>query len=173
MPHETELAELIRRTAVRDRDAFHALYEATSSMLMGIALKILGRHDLAEEAVQDVYVTIWRKAEQFDPSRGSALGWISIIARRRAVDRLRASPWLRQDIPNECEMTLHVGRLPEALTLRSCLEQLNTATRYAICLAYLYGLSHDEISRLTGIPLGTIKSRLRRGLVALRKCLDQ
>jgi RNA polymerase sigma-70 factor (ECF subfamily) len=166
-----ELAELIKRTAQRDREAFRALYEATSSLLMGIALKVLERHDLAEEAVQDSYVAIWRQASKFDVARGSARGWISVITRRRAVDRLRASPWLQREIPEEAEVSASIQRLPEAMTLRHCLSQLDDATRHAICLAYLYGMTHSELSSKTGTPLGTMKSRLRRGLHSLRECL--
>ena len=173
MHRETELAALLGRTAQRDREAFRELYDATSPLLMGIALHVLGgRHDLAEEAVQDAYVTIWRQAARFDAARGSAQGWIAVIARRRAVDRLRASPWLRHETPDEEGVTAIVESCPEALSLRYCLQRLDAATRHAIYLAYVYGMSHSELCEKTGTPLGTIKSRLRRGIAALRACLQ-
>lgn len=171
MLDNADLSTLITRTAERDRTAFRELYDATCPLFMGIALKILGRRDLAEEAVQDAYVSIWSQAHRFDRKRGSARGWIATIARRRAIDRLRASPWLKREQSEEKEIAARIERLPESLTLRHCLFQLKTATRHAICLAYLYGMTHDELSNRSGVPLGTIKSRLRRGLIALRECM--
>jgi RNA polymerase sigma-70 factor (ECF subfamily) len=173
MRREAELAELIVRTAQRDLEAFRVLYEATSPLLMGISLRVLGgRHDLAEEAVQDAYVTIWHQAATFDELRGSARGWLAVIARRRAVDRLRASPWLQHEAPGEEAVAVSLESLPDTLTLRTCLQQLDKATRHAIVLSYVYGMSHSELSRKVGTPLGTIKSRLRRGMIALRQCLQ-
>lgn len=171
MLDNAKLSALITRTAGRDRTAFRELYDATSPLLMAIALKILGRRDLAEEAVQDAYVSIWSQAHRFDERRGAARGWIATIARRRAIDRLRASPWLKREFPQEGEVAARIERLPESMTLRHCLAQLTTDTRNAICLAYLYGMTHTELSSMSGIPLGTIKSRLRRGLAALRECI--
>lgn len=169
---DDELAGLITRTAERDRAAFRELYDRSSGLLMSIALKMLGRRDLAEEAVQDAFVAIWSQAARFDVDRGSALGWIATIARRRAIDRLRASPWLRREISDEAEIEATIERLPESMTLRHCLSKLDAATRHAICLAYLYGLTHSELNERTGIPLGTLKSKLRRGLANLRRCLE-
>lgn len=168
---DEELAALIARTAERDRAAFRALYDGTCALLMGIALKMLSRRDLAEEAVQDAYLAIWSQAGRFDCERGSARGWIATIARRRVIDRLRASPWLRREVPEQAEVEAGIARLPEAMTLRQCLLRLDTSTRHAICLAYLYGMTHSELSSRTGIPLGTLKSKLRRGLASLRRCL--
>lgn len=138
---------------------------------MAISLKILGRIDLAEEAVQEAYVSIWSQAYRFDRRRGTASGWIATIARRRAIDRLRASPWLKREFPQEGEIAARIERLSESMTLKHCLGQLPSETRHAICLAYLYGMTHSELSSVSGLPLGTIKSRIRRGLISLRECI--
>lgn len=169
---DDELARLIARTAERDREAFRTLYDRTSGLLMAIALRMLGRRDLAEEAVQDAFVAIWSQAGRFDPARGTARGWIATIARRRAIDRLRASPWLHREVAEQAEIEATIARLPESMTLRHCLSRLDAATRHAICLAYLYGMTHSELNARTGIPLGTLKSKLRRGLASLRTCLE-
>ncbi len=169
---EAQLAALIQRTAAKDRAAFRALYDATCGRMMAVALRLLGRRDLAEEALQDAYLAIWNQAGRFDPARGSARGWIVTIVRRRAIDRLRASPWLQREIPETAEVEARIDSLPDTLTLRQCLERLEERTRHAICLAYLYGMTHEELSGRTGVPLGTMKSRLRRGLAALKACLD-
>lgn len=168
------MADLIVATAARDRAAFQRLYELTSPRLYGIALRMLESQELAEEATQDAYLAIWGQAHQFDPSRGSALAWMSVILRRRAIDRLRASPWLRREVAGRIEASdAVVCTLPEALSLRQCLERLGEATRRAVVLAHLYGMSHRELSRELDAPLGTLKSRVRRGLAALRECLQQ
>ncbi len=173
MLEEPELATLIARTAQGDRAAFRRLYDGTSGRLLAITLKILGRRDLAEEALQDSYVSVWKRASGFDAGRGSARGWLATIARRRAIDRLRSSPWLFREVPEPPEIAASVSRLPERMTLRHCLERLDARTRHAICLAYLYGMTHSELSGKTGIPLGTIKSRLRRGVKSVKECLEQ
>lgn len=173
MPSESDLAYLILRSAERDMTAFQALYQQTAPLMLRIALDILGRRDLAEEAVQDAYLQIWSRAASFSPARGSARGWMAVIQRRRAIDRLRASPWLHREAPEAEMIESRIASLPASLELRQCLDRLSPQVRHGICLAYLYGMTHMELSTATGTPLGTLKSRLRRGLAALKECLEQ
>ncbi len=170
---DEKLAGLITRTAEGDREAFRSLYDQTSGWMLAISMKILRRRDLAEEAIQDAFVSIWKQAERYDRTSGSPRGWMATITRRRAIDRLRASPWLARENSEIPDAAGIIARLPERLALRQCLERLDARTRHSICLAYLYGLSHSELSEKTGLPLGTIKSRLRRGLMSLKECLEE
>ena len=166
-----DAVSLIVQVAAGDRAALKSLYEREGAKVMAISLRMLGRRDIAEEVVQDTFLSIWRAAKSFDPSKGSARSWIYVIARRRALDRLRASPWLKRETPEFTE-----GWAPslseDSLALTECLQQLDAKSRYAICICYLYGLTHEELSSAVGVPLGTLKSRIRRGLKSLRKCLS-
>lgn len=171
MQSEDDAVKLIARVAAGDREALKSLYEQEGAKVMAICLRMLARRDIAEEAVQDTFLSIWRAAGSFDPSKGSARGWIYVIARRRALDRLRASPWLKRETPDFAEdWAPALGE--DSLALSECLQQLDAKSRYAICICYLYGLTHEELSSATGVPLGTLKSRIRRGLMSLRKCLS-
>ncbi|MEO0363407.1 MAG: sigma-70 family RNA polymerase sigma factor [Pseudomonadota bacterium] len=171
MSSEDDPAALLAAVAEGDRAAFRRLFDLTSARLLAAALRIVGRRDLAEEALQDAFVSIWTKAEHYRRDEGAAIAWMTVIVRRRAVDRLRASPWLARETPE-----FEDGWSPPAelgsFALRQCLDRLDDPTRYAICLSYLYGLTHRELSAATAIPLGTLKSRMRRGLMRLKACLD-
>ena len=168
------LADLIAQTARGDRVAFHLFYTRTSPRMMAIALRLLGRRDLAEEAVQDAYVSAWQSAKRYDPAAGSAEAWITTITRRRAIDRLRASPWLQREVPDQADIAAWPGlSATDQMSLWTCLGQLESDTRVSICLCYLYGLTHQELSQTMDTPLGTVKSRVRRGLTALKECLQQ
>lgn len=166
------LDDLLDRSAKGDRAAFRAFYDRTAPRMMAIALRLLGRRDLAEEAVQDAYVSAWQSAGRFDPGHGSAMGWMTTITRRRAIDRLRASPWLVRELPASYEDIAPAANSAEQIALRACLDRLDDRTRFSICLCYLYGLTQQELSDATDAPLGTVKSRLRRGLLALKACLE-
>ncbi len=172
MTAHDELDALLQRVARQDRRAFKDLYDRTAPRLNAIALRMLGRVDLAEEVLQETFLTIWDKAGRYDPALGVAQAWITTILRRRAIDRLRASPWLPRDLPEAETVPAIVSAIPESLSLRHCLQKLDRATLHAIILSYMYGMTHRELHDRTGIPLGTLKSRLRRGLLALRKCLE-
>ena len=175
MPNEHDpIATLLRRTAKRDTTAFRELYDLTSPRQLGIAIRILGRRDLAEEAIQDAYVSIWERAANFRPEMGSAQGWITTIVRRRAIDRLRASTWLKHEVVTD-QSEAHSATATASendLALYRCLDTLTGKMQVAIRLAYLYGMTHRELSEALEMPLGTIKSRLRRGLEALKECLE-
>lgn len=177
LAQETDLAALIERSAAGERAAFRALYEATAARLLAMTTRILGRRDLAEEAVQEAFVSIWRRAGDFDRDQGAAFAWMATIARRRAIDRLRASPWLKRETDDAALDLAALGTTSqsgaEAIALKECLERLDPRARRSILLAYLYGMTHRELSRATGAPLGTIKSLIRRGILQLKQCLEQ
>lgn len=176
-----ELSRLLVASAAGDRDAFAALYDATSSKLYGIALRILRRTDLAEEAVQDAYVRIWRRASDFDPGRASAIAWMAAITRNRALDmaRLKREASLDEapdlgdaatDAPNpeeEAELSDELRRLS------ACLGELDESRRSAVLLAYQSGFSREELAARFSRPVGTIKTWLRRSLVSLKACLER
>lgn len=171
---EDSVAALLLRIADKDADAFRELYDRTAPRQLAIAERLLRRRDLAEEALQDAYVSIWQKAQNFRPGKGSAVGWVSAIVRRRAIDRLRASPWLRRETVME-EWEIPFTRTDSAdnrIALKFCLDQLTDTTKRAIGLSYLYGLTHRELSRLLDLPLGTLKSQIRRGFAALKACME-
>jgi len=168
--------ELIERAGRGDEAAFEALYRETAPRLFAIALRMTGQHAAAEDVLHEAYVAVWRSAARFDPRRGSARAWLGTILRRKAIDRLRASPWLERAIDAEAlpaPAAAVVERSDEAaLSLRQCLERLAPESFRAIWLCALYGFSYRELSDRLSEPVPTLKSRVRRGLLALRKCLD-
>lgn len=168
-----DLGALLQLTAKGDRNAFRNLYDAAAPRLLGIAIRMLGRRDLAEDVLQETFVNVWRVADRFDPTRGRAEAWLATILRRRTIDRLRASPWLKREVPEE---DYAPGRAqPEgalAIAVRQCLERLAAPQRRALMLIYYYGFTHVELSERLEAPLGTVKSQVRRGLIAMRDCLS-
>lgn len=175
------LESLLRRCALQDRTAFDELYRATSPNVLACLLAILRRRDLAEEALQEVYVRIWRRADQFDAYRGRALAWLVSIGRYHAIDLLRASRTTvalsdataaRLDDPAATFAFDNVESTRTGAMLRHCLEQLSSEQRQCVVLAYTHGLTHDDIAIQVASPLGTVKSWLRRGLQSLRRCMQ-
>jgi RNA polymerase sigma-70 factor, ECF subfamily len=149
--------------------------------LLGVAHRILKRHDLAEEALQDAMVQVWRKAGQYDAANGSARGWIYAILRNRCLNILRDGQRLSILSPTDLA-TLQEARQAEVPTegweilagpsrIRDCLKGLDGQSRHIILLAHVAGFSHAEIAARQDVPLGTIKSLIRRGLQTLRECL--
>lgn len=147
--------------------------------MLGVALRLLKRRALAEEAVHDAFLQIWQRAGSFDPGRGQAKTWIYAVLRHRALNILRGEA--RTDLIEDFE-TLElesedegpeaiVARLSEAGALRRCLDRLEPARRQIIVLAYVQGLSHGELAGRLNVPLGTMKSWIRRSLLSLRECL--
>jgi RNA polymerase sigma-70 factor, ECF subfamily len=177
---EQQLQRLLERCAAADAGALHELYERTSPMLFAVLLRILRRRALAEEALQDVFVSIWQRAAQFRAARGRALAWMISIARYRAIDLLRherSAPLLVAEIPESGAddgdtRTEANSWMPASGLLERCLALLNDRQRHALELAFVGGNSHEDIARLTGNPLGTVKSWIRRGLQSLRQCLE-
>ncbi len=147
--------------------------------MLGVAMRLLRRRALAEEAVHDTFLQVWRKADSFDPARGDARSWLYAILRNRALNILRGET--RTDLVEDFEpmgLTSQeenaeavMLRLSDAGSLKRCLERLEPTRRQAITLAYIHGLSHGELAGRLGVPLGTIKSWIRRSLLALRECM--
>jgi len=178
---DRELERLIRACAARDRQALRHLYELVAGQMLASMVRILKRRALAEEALQDVFVSIWQRAAQFERGRGSARIWLMAIARHRAIDVLRSE---RVDLYREADVDLLAEPLAEgagdwssagrsAAALARCFEELSGEQRRGIELAFVNGYSHADIARVTGEPLGTIKSWIRRGLASLRLCLER
>jgi RNA polymerase sigma-70 factor (ECF subfamily) len=179
-PDGAELEALLSRCAAGDRSALETLYARVAPILLAVLMRILRRRDVAEDALQDVFVSVWQRARQFDPIRGRALAWLVSMARYRAIDLQRAArpavslseltglePQLQSEGPLEADEMLGAG----ALLLR-CLEQIAAPQRRCLMLAYQEGLTHSEIARVVNEPLGTVKSWVRRSLMALRRCLE-
>jgi RNA polymerase sigma-70 factor (ECF subfamily) len=174
-----DLARLLGQVARADRQAFAALYNATSAKLYAVILRILRRRDLAEEVLQDVYVRVWQRAGDFDPTRASPITWMAAIARNRALDVVRrATPLSIEDVPAALEVA-DTGRLAseqveisdELRRLEACLDRLEPGRKEIVKLAYLEGLSREELARRFGHPVATIKTWLHRSLKQIRDCL--
>jgi RNA polymerase sigma factor (sigma-70 family) len=177
-----QLAAAIARVAAGDRDALHLVYAATSAKLFGVCLRILNDRSEAEDVLQEVYLTVWRKAARFDESVASPITWLVAIARNRAIDRVRARAVSHASLPIEAASDVAdaapsaIERLEtedEHARLNHCLEELEERQRSAIRSAFLDGLTYDELARRSDVPLGTMKSWIRRGLLKLRACLER
>jgi RNA polymerase sigma-70 factor (ECF subfamily) len=174
------LEELLGRAARGDQLAFSALYDATASHVFGTVLRVVRDPAQSEEVTQEVYVDVWRQAARFDAELGSARTWILTMAHRRAVDRVRrveaatereqkaASRTLTREYDEVVET---VERTLEAERVRRCLNTLTDIQRESVTLAYYNGYTYPEVAQLLDSPLGTIKTRMRDGLVRLRDCL--
>lgn len=174
------LVEALVATGQEDRAAFRTLYKLTSSKLFGVILRICNNRQAAEEVLSDVYLTIWRRAGAFEPGRASPISWLATIARNRAIDWRRATgralyipldevPELVDDQPSAID-TMLVDESERALHL--CVDQLDERQRAAIRSAFFDGLTYAEIAERQAVPLGTMKSWVRRGLIRLKDCLD-
>jgi RNA polymerase sigma-70 factor, ECF subfamily len=172
------LEMLLRRSAGGDKTAFAALYRATSAKLFGIALRITGRRESAEEVLQESFVAVWARARDYDPVRGSAMAWLATIVRHTAIDQLRHRQARPEGhvAPEELLASFTaVGRTDSGAELRAlqrCLDELDAQPRRAVLLAYLYGLTREEIAAQLKQPVGTVKSWLWRSLERLQRCLD-
>lgn len=174
-----DVVAALRRCAAGDRGGLRAIYDAEGPRMVGVALRIVRRPALAEEAVHDAFVQIWERAASYDPSRGQARSWLYAVVRHRALNILRGEA--RTDLVDDFEpMGLAseeddpeaiVARLSDAGALRRCLERLEPGRRRLIVLAYVHGLSHGELAGRLQVPLGTVKSWMRRSLLTLRDCL--
>ncbi|GHH16677.1 RNA polymerase sigma factor [Sphingomonas glacialis] len=168
------------RTGQEDREAFRELYRLTSSKLFGICLRVCRSQAAAEDMLHDVYLKIWNRAGTFDPDRGSAIAWMSTLARNRCVDWVRTQ-YARRSVPIEgaWEIADPTPLISEALLegeasagLLACLESLKHCERDAIYGAYFGGLTHADMAAMQGVPVSTMKSWVRRGLQKLRESID-
>lgn len=168
---------LLHACARGDKAALRTLFEAEVPRLVGVAQRILRRRDLAEEAVQDGFAQIWRRADTFDRTFGSARGWIYAVIRHRALNMLRngkreelVTSQRLEDLQETSVIKAWEG-LDARSELRVRLDELDGNHRKAVLLAYVIGMTHDEIAGHMEAPLGTVKSWLRRALISLRECL--
>ncbi|HWB49907.1 MAG TPA: sigma-70 family RNA polymerase sigma factor [Stellaceae bacterium] len=172
------LQELLRKTAAGDSAAFATLYKQTSAKLFGVAVRIAGRGEIAEDALQECFVLVWRRAREYDPQRGGVMSWLIAIARNCTIDSLRRRGARPEGhaVPEEALRQLAAPdateRGAELRALHSCLGELEEKPRQAVMLAYLYGLSREELAARLAVPVGTVKSWIRRSLDRLKRCLD-
>jgi RNA polymerase sigma-70 factor, ECF subfamily len=179
---DEQLQSLLGRCAAADADALQRLYALVSPILFACVTRILRRRALAEEALQDVFISIWQQAGQFSAIRGRPMAWMMSIARYRAIDLLRRerfAPVLVAELPErrtpddelDSERSSAVW-MPPAELMERCLALLSDMQTRCLEMAFVDGNSHEDIARLIGSPLGTVKSWIRRGLRSLRQCLE-
>jgi RNA polymerase sigma factor (sigma-70 family) len=185
-----ELSQLLARASLGDRAAFAALYQRTSGHLFAVVLRIQRDRALAEDLLQEIYVAVWKAAAGFNAAQSQPLTWLTSIARNRAIDSLRRSKSQPKTVSATAEddddtdaqdAAAHEGpgplellsRASEARELSRCLETLGAQQRQCVALAFYDGLSHAEVADHLREPLGTVKSWVRRGLTALKSCLER
>lgn len=172
--------QLITDIARGDRAALARLFEAESGRLLAIAQRLVRRRDLAEEVVQEVFLAAWRAASGFDAAKGSARGWLTVMTRNRALNMLRDGARMDYEdtdtLADLGDRTADVRAAFEALSikdaLRHCLSALDASKREAVLLCYVTGLNHGEAAATMKVPLGTVKSWVRRGVASLQECLS-
>ncbi len=175
-----ELARLLERAAEGDAAAFQTFYDRTAAKLFGIIVRIVIERQEAEDVLQEVYVTVWRKAATFDPARASPITWAATIARNRAIDRIRARPVGRHAPVEEALHLADAGPAPDAglahaqdaARLNAALALLEPRHAAAIRACYFEGATYDELAAREGVPVGTLKSWVRRGLIRMRADLQ-
>jgi RNA polymerase sigma factor (sigma-70 family) len=176
---QSDLASLLRDIAQGRVESFRRLYDIEAARMLGISFRILKRRALAEEAVHDALLSVWNHAARYERAQGSAHAWLYTIVRNRALSILRGESRteLTDDIESletasEAENPEDIAsRLSDTEALKHCLQALPATPRQAVLLAYVQGLTHGEIAARLNMPLGTIKSRIRRSLIALKECL--
>lgn len=172
----------LAQAAAGDRAALQTVYRLTSSKLFGVALRILGERSEAEDVLQEVYLTVWQKASVFDPTRASPMAWLIAMTRNRAIDRLRAAGRSRrmETIETAVEIADPAPGADRALEegenhakLHVCLGALAERERTALRAAFFDGNTYEELAARIGVPLGTMKSTIRRAMIKLKACLEQ
>ncbi|MDB5681567.1 MAG: sigma-70 family polymerase sigma factor [Sphingomonas bacterium] len=173
------LCEALARVGAEDRNAFREVYTLTSAKLFGICLRICGERSGAEDVLHEVYLTIWKRAGAFEPGRASPISWLATIARNRAIDWVRARGVRptrpieeADDIADDTPDQLSVAQRDEkSRRLHDCLDALDERQRDAIRTAFFDGMTYAELAAAKGVPLGTMKSWVRRGLQQLKGCV--
>ncbi|MEU0938747.1 MULTISPECIES: sigma-70 family RNA polymerase sigma factor [unclassified Embleya] len=174
------LEDRLVSVAQGDREAFAFVYDAVIGAVLGVARRVVRDPAQSEEVAQEVLLDVWRTAARFRPDRGSAMTWILTMAHRRAVDRVRSAQAatdrehrtaIREHTTEYDEVTEEVEARLEREQVRRCLRTLTELQRQSVTLAYYRGCTHREVAGLLDVPLGTIKTRLRDGLIRLRDCL--
>lgn len=163
-----------------DQEAFARFYDEWAGKIFALVIQVLVDRAQAEEVLQEIFLEVWRRAAHFDPTRGSARGWLVTIARRRAIDRVRSSQAARERdaawIPFEPDHDVTIREVEERIIseeVRSALVAVGEPHRSTLELAYFTGLSHSQIAHKCGVPLGTVKTRIRDGLSKLRKQMEE
>jgi RNA polymerase sigma-70 factor (ECF subfamily) len=176
------LRETLAAVARGDSAAFETLYRSTSAKLFGVCLRILPKRSDAEEVLQEVYTTVWRKADAYDAARASPITWLVMIARNKAIDRARAAISERHAEPIDLAADVADTAPPAASVAESdnewrrldgCLGELEPQRRRLIRTAFFEGATYDELASRSGVPLGTVKSWIRRSLLKLKACLER
>jgi RNA polymerase sigma-70 factor (ECF subfamily) len=194
MIQDSEVKRLLLLTAAKDANAFGQLYRLMSPLLLGISMRILRRRELAEEVLQDVFVKVWNNAGRFDPSTTHPVAWMAAIVRNRSFDVVASADVARVDSFDALDEDGGSGLIERILGseavqgesadaaidrkrseswLRQCLEGLGNFERQSLVLAYYHGLSHSELADHLEKPLGTIKSWVRRGMAAMKVCIER
>ncbi|MFE4579681.1 sigma-70 family RNA polymerase sigma factor [Streptomyces chartreusis] len=177
---EPDLQELVGRVALGDEEAFASVYDSVVSPVLGVVRAVLRDQAQSEEVAQEVLVEVWRTAPRFRPDRGSAINWILTLAHRRAIDRVRSveataardhRAAVMDHMPEYDEVSEQVEARIEREQVRRCLRTLTELQRQAVTLAYYRGLTYRQVAEALTLPLGTVKTRLRDGLIRLRDCL--
>ncbi len=176
-PSAPDLAGLLKACGKGDQAAFAQLYDATSSRVVGMAVRVVRDPAQAEEVAQEAFLDIWKNSGRFDPDKGSPLGWLLTIVHRKAVDRVRSAEastrrdtsYHSQNQPIDHDSTAEAATASmEARRVRSALHSLTEVQREALELAYFGGYTHTEVATMLDLPVGTAKTRIRDGLIRLR-----
>lgn len=177
---DATVASLLYDVVEGDRRAFAMLYEAAAPKLYGVCLRICRSKELAEDALQDAFVHIWRQAERYDEERGTAMAWMSAIARNRAIDvlRRRGRDGRGSDAGVQALDTMADPRAVadggvDVIALARCMDRLDARGQELVLLAYFEGWTREELAERMGSPVGSVKTWLRRGLATLKSCLEE
>jgi RNA polymerase sigma-70 factor, ECF subfamily len=161
-----------------EEDAFARVYDQCAAAILGTALRVLRDPAQAEEVMQEVLLELWRTASRFDPAAGSASAWVMTLAHRRAVDRVRSEQRAAERELRAATASVAYDEVADAVEarleherVRRCLQALTPLQRESVTLSYYRGYSYPEVAKLLGIPVGTVKTRMRDGLIRLRDCL--
>jgi RNA polymerase sigma-70 factor, ECF subfamily len=175
---EQDLDDLLVHAARGDQDAFEALYDRMVGPVYGVIRRVLRDPSQSEEVTQEVLLEVWRTATRFDPALGGAATWVTTIAHRRAIDRVRSAAAAANREAKNADVTTPHDEVAEAVEasldrerVRRCLDGLTDIQRESITLAYYGGHSYRQVSELLNVTLGAIKTRIRDGLIRLRDCL--
>lgn len=178
LPAPVTINDMLQRIAQGDRAAFRVLYAKAGPKLYAICLRMLRARDQADDVFQEAFVKVWERSWQFDPAKGDGMAWLATVTRHCVLDRMRRTPKNHVDMDDAVIREVDIATaaempadLADARGLRHCLDGLREDHRNAVVLAYVNGLTHEELALRLGRPLGTIKSWVKRGLEQLKDCM--